>query len=262
MINIHSFQKKKAEGQKLSMLTCYDASFARILSQTDVDMLLVGDSVAMVQHGFETTLSATTEMMEMHTAAVKRGAPDKCIVGDLPFMSFRKGLRETLESAERLMRAGANAIKLEGVRGHEKDVHHLVESGIPVMGHLGLTPQSLHQLGGHKVQGKSEEQAEALLQDAKKLEELGAFSLVLECVPSDLAQKISEELTIPTIGIGAGSGVDGQVLVLNDMLGMNSEFTPKFLRRFANFEEACKLAINDYITAMQNGNFPTESESY
>lgn len=262
MINIHSYKKKKTEGQKLSMLTCYDASFARILAQTEVDMLLVGDSVAMVQHGFENTLSATIEMMESHTAAVKRGAPDKCIIGDLPFMSFRKGLRDTMENSERLMRAGATAVKLEGVRGHEQDIQHLVESGIPVMGHLGLTPQSLHQLGGHKIQGKTDAQARALLEDAKRLEDLGSFCVVLECVPADIATKITQSLSIPTIGIGAGSGVDGQVLVLNDMLGMNSEFTPKFLKRFANFEDSSKQAINAYLQAIQEGSFPSASESY
>lgn len=262
MINIHRFKEKKIEGQKLSMLTCYDASFARILSRSNVDMLLVGDSVAMVQHGFENTLSATIEMMEAHTSAVKRGAPNKCIIADLPFMSFRKGLRDTMENSERLMKAGATAVKLEGVRGHESDIAHLVESGIPVMGHLGLTPQSLHQLGGHKIQGKTEAQAQALLEDAKRLEELGAFSVVLECVPTDIARNISKSLAIPTIGIGAGAGVDGQVLVLNDMLGMNSDFSPKFLRRFASFESSTLEAVEDYLKEIQAERFPSESESY
>lgn len=262
MINIHQFTQMKIEAQKITMLTCYDAAFAKSLSETDVDMLLVGDSVAMVYHGFDSTIHATTEMMELHTAAVSRGAPKKFIVGDMPFLTFRKGPTESLEIAARLMKAGANAVKLEGLKGHEDSISALIESGIPVMGHLGLTPQSVHQLGGHKVQAREQKQAEILLREAKELERLGCFALVLECVPSELATIVSKELKIPTIGIGAGPNTDGQVLVLHDMLGINPEFKPKFLRHYSNLGPTTKEAVKQYIDDVREGQFPNESEAY
>ncbi len=262
MKSIHQFKQMKIEGQKITMVTCYDACFAKILSETDIDMLLVGDSVAMVYHGYDSTIHATPEMMRLHTEAVARGAPNKFIVGDMPFLSFRKGPNFALEVGASLMRAGADAIKLEKVKGHEETIEILIESGIPVMGHLGLTPQSVHQLGGHKVQAKTSAQAEQLLVDAKKLESLGCFSLVLECVPRDLATKVSQALSIPTIGIGAGGKTDGQVLVLHDMLGANSEFHPKFLRKYADINSSTASAVKQFIADVREQKFPTEEESY
>lgn len=261
-MSILDFAAKKNRKEKITMLTCYDACFAKILSQTNVDALLVGDSVAMVVHGFESTLLATPEMMKIHTAAVKRGAPNKMIVADMPFLSFRKGLVPAMECVEALMQAGANAIKLENIEGHEDIVSHIVKSGVPVMGHLGLTPQSLHQMGGYKVQGKSTSDALKIIEDAHKLENLGCFSLVLECVPQSLAVEISESLKIPTIGIGAGSVTDGQVLVLHDLLGLQTEMSPKFLRRFLNGKELCQESFESYCRAVTEKTFPNEKESY
>jgi 3-methyl-2-oxobutanoate hydroxymethyltransferase len=255
-------QKAKTEGRKISMLTCYDATMARLLDASEIDILLVGDSVAQVVHGHDSTLPANTEMMALHTAAVRRGTSKKLIVADLPFMSFRLGKSEALLAAGALMRAGAHAVKLEGLKGHEDVVEHLVDSGIPVMGHLGLTPQSVNQLGGHKVQGKSDAAAERILADARALERLGCFALVAECVPASLGALLARELRIPVIGIGAGPEVDGQVLVLPDMLGMQPDFSPKFLRRFMQGASLTQEALRHYAEAVRNGSFPNASESY
>jgi 3-methyl-2-oxobutanoate hydroxymethyltransferase len=225
-------------------------------------MILVGDSAAMVMHGHDSTIPATIDMMVLHTSAVRRGAGDKFIVSDMPFLSYRKGLTHAVEAAGKLMQAGANAIKLEGVEGHEEIVKHLVQSGIPVMGHLGLTPQSVHQLGGNKVQGQNNGQARQIRSDALKLQELGCFSLVLECVPAELGKAISADLTIPTIGIGAGVDTDGQVLVMQDMLGMSSEFKPRFLRQFLDGEKILGEAFAQYDSEVKACTFPAEKESY
>jgi 3-methyl-2-oxobutanoate hydroxymethyltransferase len=262
MKNVHELKILKQEGRKITMLTCYDASAGRILDQSEVDIALVGDSVAMVLHGFDSTIHATTEMMVLHTAAVARGVKNKLIVADLPFLSFRKGVVEALEVSAELLRAGAHAVKLEGVSGHEDVVKSLVQSGIPVMGHLGLTPQSALQLGGHKVQGRLEPEALKILADAKKLEELGCFAVVLECVPAGLAERITQSLEIPTIGIGAGLHVDGQVLVMHDMLGMQSSFKPKFLRRYDQSEATLLKAFNRYAQDVREAKFPSAEESY
>ena len=259
---IHDFAAKKLAGEKISMLTCYDSTLAKVLAKTSVDCLLVGDSVAMVVHGHSTTLPATDEMMALHTAAVSRGAPEKFLVADMPFQSFRKSLDHAIASAALLMRAGAHAVKLEGAKGHLATVQHLVEGGIPVMGHLGLTPQSIHQLGGFRVQGKTPEAYSAILEDAVNLEKSGVFALVLECVPAPLAQKITETLKIPTIGIGAGHSTDGQVLVLQDMLGMNTSFKPKFVRHFLNGEALIIQAVEDYHLQTKSGKYPNETETY
>src|SRR5580692_722250 len=208
------FLRAKVEGRKLSMVTCYDYTFASMLSRSAIDGILVGDSAAMVMHGHPSTLSATTELMRLHTEAVVRGAADKFVVADMPFLSFRKGLAAAMDSAQVLMTAGAHAVKLEGVDGHEDVIERMAQSGIPVMGHLGLQPQSVHTYGGFRVQGRSGESAREIVRQANSLEELGAFALVLECVPADLAREITEGLRIPTIGIGAGAGCDGQILVL------------------------------------------------
>lgn len=261
-MDILKIQAATDEGRKLSMLTCYDAWSARLLAQTDVDMLLVGDSVAMVVHGFDSTIPATTEMMALHTAAVRRGAPAKFLVADMPFLSFRRGIDAALLCVDALMKAGAQAVKLEGLRGHEDVVQAIVGSGVPVMGHLGLTPQSVHAFGGYRVQAREEAAAEALVADARRLQDLGCFAVVLECVPSQLAARVSEELRIPTIGIGAGPSCDGQVLVLQDMLGMNSAFRPKFVRAFTDGEKALKEAAQSYVTAVREGRFPNAQESY
>lgn len=261
-MKIQDFAAKKQKNQKISMVTCYDYSFARILSDSEVDCLLVGDSLAMVMHGHTTTLNATVNLMALHTAAVARGAANKFIVGDLPFLSYRKGLSSNMEAIGKIMAAGAQAVKLEGAKGNLELVRHVVDSGVPVMGHLGLTPQSVHQLGGFKVQGKEKKDHDQIFKDALALQEAGCFSLVLECVPATLAREISEALEIPTIGIGAGVGCDGQVLVLQDMLGMNKDFRPKFLRTYFNGFEELKKAFNQYHQDVVTENFPSDKESY
>ncbi len=261
-MNILEFQERKQNGQKISMITCYDYSFAKILNETDIDVLLVGDSLGMTMHGFATTLNVSTEMMALHTAAVVRGAPKKLIIGDLPFLAYRKSLDENMDCVEQIMKAGAHAVKLEGAVGNVELVRHLVDSGVPVMGHLGLTPQSINQLGGFKVQGRNEKAQEAIKRHALQLQEAGAFSVVLECVPSHLAYEITKSLEIPTIGIGAGVDCDGQVLVLQDMLGMNNEFKPKFLRQYFNGVEELKKSFNKYHSDVIHKEFPTEKESY
>lgn len=261
-MNILDFKKMKTENRKISMVTCYDHWSARIIAQTDIDCVLVGDSVAMVMHGHPSTLHATVEMMELHTEAVTRGAPQKLIVADMPFPTFRRGIPEAMSCVDRLMKAGAQAVKLEGVQGHEEIVQTIVGSGVPVMGHLGLTPQSIHQLGGFRVQGREEKAIEALRRDALVLQELGAFSVVLECVPEKVASQITKDLEIPTIGIGAGAGTDGQVLVLQDLLGMNPSFKPKFVRHFLSGEETLRTALKSYHDGVVAGSYPAASESY
>lgn len=261
-MNILDFKKMKAEGRKISMVTAYDYSLARLVEESHIDCVLVGDSVAMVMHGYPSTVHATVEMMAFHTQAVARGLKTKFLVGDMPFLSFRKGPETALACVEALMRAGAHAVKLEGVRGHEETVDRIVRSGAPVMGHIGLTPQSIHQLGGFRVQGKDEATARELLAQARKLEELGCFSIVLECVPASLASEITASLSIPTIGIGAGGDVDGQVLVLQDLLGMNIDFKPRFVRSFATGSLWIPDALNAFHAATQDRSFPSQQESF
>lgn len=256
------FRKYKNENKPISMITCYDSWSAAIIEETDIDCILVGDSLAMTMHGYDSTLPADTELMALHTAAVRRGAPNGFIIGDMPFLSFRKGLVPAMEAVEKIMRAGANAVKLEGYAGHGDIISHIVDSGVPVMGHIGLTPQSVHQLGGYKVQGKSDEKARELMEEAVALEEAGCFAVVLECVPAPIGQAISQKLTIPTIGIGAGNGCDGQVLVLQDMLGLNNKFQPKFVRTYMKGFETIKTALNEYDRTVKDRSFPAEEESY
>ena len=244
------------------MITCYDYSSARAVVDSNIDCILVGDSVAMTMHGYPTTLSATTAMMALHTAAVAKGAPSKFIIGDLPFLSYRKGLKEAMDAVHELMSAGAHAVKLEGVRGHGNIVRHIVESGVPVMGHLGLTPQSVHALGGMKVQARTDAAVKLLTSQAHQLEDAGCFAIVLECVPTQVARKVTDRIKIPTIGIGAGPYVSGQVLVYQDMLGLNPGFKPKFLRVYANTFEVIRTALNSYDRDVKSGVFPAESESY
>lgn len=261
-MNITDFIKYKSQMKKISIVTCYDYWSATLIEETDVDSILVGDSLAMISHGFKSTLPATIDLMVQHTEAVRRGAPTKFIIGDMPFLTHRKSLDSVLEDAGRLMIAGANAVKIEGVKGHEDTIKYIIESGIPVMGHLGLTPQSFNAFGGFKVQSKTEEAVLQLIDDAKKLEELGCFSLVLECIPDSAGKRVTEQLKIPTIGIGAGKATDGQVLVLQDMLGVNTGYTPKFVRKFMDGTNLIKSAINEYNATVKSGEFPGKGESY
>ena len=261
-MSTQDFLHAKSEGRRLSMITCYDYTFARLLAKSPVDGILVGDSAAMVMHGHASTLAINVEMMRLHTEAVVRGAGGKFVIADMPFLSFRKGLAAALDSAHLLMTAGAQAVKLEGVDGHEDVVQRMVQSGMPVMGHLGMQPQSVHAYGGFKVQGRSDGAARDIVRQAAALEELGAFSIVLECVPAELAREITAALRIPTIGIGAGAGCDGQILVLQDLLGMNVDFQPKFSRPFMNGSGAILDAVARYDAAVKDGTFPSAEESY
>jgi 3-methyl-2-oxobutanoate hydroxymethyltransferase len=256
------FLRAKIEGRKLSMVTCYDFTFARLLSKSVIDGILVGDSAAMVMHGHASTLSASVELIRLHTEAVVRGAVGKFVVADMPFLSFRKGLAAALDSAHVFMTAGAHAVKLEGVDGHEDVIQRMVQSGIPVMGHLGLQPQCIRAYGGFRVQGRSDDSARDIIRHATALEELGAFAIVLECVPAHLAQEITQALRIPTIGIGAGAGCDGQILVLQDLLGMNMDFRPKFARPFLDGARSVLDAVAHFDEAVKAGTFPATEESY
>ena len=261
-MNVSGFRKMKAAGQKISMTTCYDYWSACILNESEIDAILVGDSAAMVMHGHASTIPATTDVMIHHTAAVARGARDKFIISDLPFMSYRKGLAPTMETVDAFMKAGANAVKLEGIEGLQELIQHIVQSGVPVMGHLGLTPQSVNRFGGYKVQGRSDEAKTVLIQQAKQLEQVGCCVVVLECVPSAVGQAISSQLEIPTIGIGAGPHVDGQVLVLHDLMGFNRGPNPRFVRTFADGFETVRTAVNRFTEVVRNGTFPSDADSY
>ncbi len=260
MNNILEFSRSRREQRPLVMITAYDAPMARIIAASEADAILVGDSAAMVVHGLPSTIHATLEMMVLHTAAVRRGAPDLVVVADMPFLTARRGRDEAVRAAGALMQAGATAVKIEGVAGHEDVITHLVGSGIPVMGHLGLTPQSVNQLGGYRLQGRSSDDASRLQAEAARLEELGAFSLVLECVPAALAAEITGALTIPTIGIGAGGGTSGQVLVLTDLLGLDPDFRPRFARRYRDGYADVLTAVNEYARDVRGARFPAQGE--
>ena len=243
------------------MLTCYDFWTAKIVETSSVDCLLVGDSLSMVMHGHDSTVTATMDMMELHTQAVARGAPNKFVVGDMPFLSNRGSLDKSLDNVLRLMRAGAQAVKIEGVKGNEALISHLVESGVPVMGHLGLMPQSVNTLGGYKVQGKNQQQVDQITEQALLAQELGCFSMVLECVPQTLGKAISQTLAIPVIGIGAGVDTDGQVLVMQDMLGA-SEHRAKFVRTYCNLQETLKQSFDEFDEDVKAQQYPNADESY
>jgi len=262
MTNILRFKKKKSSGLKISMVTCYDAWTARIINATDIDCILVGDSLAVVMHGFDSTVHATVEMMELHTAAVTRGAPGKFIIADMPFMSCSKGIESAMNTAQSLIQAGANAVKIEGADHQLSIIKRIVESGVPVMGHLGLTPQSIHNLGGHRVQGRNREAGEKIIEQAKSLEQVGCFSIVLECVPNELGGCTSHGVSIPTIGIGAGPNTDGQVLVLQDLLGADPNFNPKFLRRYADINHFVMRSLQAFHEDVETGDFPSILETY
>jgi 3-methyl-2-oxobutanoate hydroxymethyltransferase len=261
-VNVLDFRARKERGEKIVVTTCYDYPFARMLSQSDVDALLVGDSVAMVIHGHPSTIPATVDMMALHTAAVARGAGNKFIIADMPFLSFRKGVTSTLDAVDALMKAGAHAVKIEGIEGHEDAIRHTVQSGVPTMGHLGLTPQSVHQLGGYTVQGRDASAASLIMSQAMRLEDAGCFAIVLECVPSDVGRTVTERLSIPTIGIGAGPNTDGQVLVLHDLTGLSRDITPRFTRKFVDGFDVLRDAVNAFARAVRAGDFPSSEESF
>lgn len=254
-----SLKKMKSEFKKITMLTAYEYSTATIFDKAGIDMLLVGDSLGMVVLGYEDTTKVTMEDMLHHTKAVSRGAKRAMVVADMPFLSYHLGKHTSVKNAGRLIREGnAGAVKLEGGKEVVEDVKAIINAGIPVMGHLGLTPQSVHQLGGYFIQGKTVDEAKKIIEDAKALEEAGVFALVLECVPTELAQEISEVLSIPTIGIGAGNYCDGQVLVSHDVLGIYQKYIPKFVKQYAKLGEQMESAVKSYIEEVQNGIFPDE----
>ena len=262
-VTTQTIRKMKQDGKKITMLTAYDYSMAALLDQVGIDILLVGDSLGMVVLGHETTLPVTMEEMLHHTKAVSRAARRAMVVGDMPFMSYQISAEQALENAGRFLKeADAHAVKLEGGQEIADTVKKIVESGIPVMAHLGLTPQSIHQLGGYGVQGKESEAAKKMIQDAKALEDAGIFSLVLECVPTPLAKAITEEISVPTIGIGAGIHCDGQVLVTHDLLGLFEKFIPKFVKRYAELNKPVKEAVKQFIEEVQTGKFPGVEHSF
>lgn len=259
---VDEFARAKAAHRKISIVTAYDAWSARLVSRSNVDAILVGDSAAMVIHGHETTLPATLSLMAMHTRAVARAAGGKFVIADLPFLSYRKGIPAAMTAVGLLVRSGAHAVKLEGVDGHEEVIRQVVGSGVPVMGHLGLTPQSVNGLGGYRVQGRKDADAAKIVEQAHELERLGCFAVVLECVPAALGACITAGLTIPTIGIGAGAATDGQVLVLHDLWGIDSGPAPRFVRHYLDGETVLTDALNSYDEDVKETRFPGPEESY
>jgi 3-methyl-2-oxobutanoate hydroxymethyltransferase len=262
-VTTHTLQAMKEAGDKISMLTSYDYSLAKIVDDAGIDIILVGDSASNVMAGHETTLPITLDQMIYHGASVVRAANRCLVVVDLPFGSYQGNSRAALDSSIRVMKeTGAHAIKLEGGAEVKESIIRILTAGIPVMGHLGLTPQSIYKFGTYSVRAKEDEEAAKLIEDAKLLEEIGCFALVLEKIPAKLAKKVAEAITIPVIGIGAGHEVDGQVLVLHDMLGITSEFSPRFLRRYANLYDVIKGSVEQYIDDVRRVDFPNDSEQY
>ncbi|HYY51981.1 MAG TPA: 3-methyl-2-oxobutanoate hydroxymethyltransferase [Myxococcales bacterium] len=262
-VTINTLRKMKQAGERITMLTAYDASFARLLDRAGTDVLLVGDSVGMVVQGHDTTLPVTMDQMVYHCAAVRRGVQRAHLVGDMPFGSYQGSPDEAVKNAVRLAaEGGAEAVKLEGGAEYGEVVERIVRAGVPVMGHIGLTPQSVHKLGGYVVQGRTEEKAQRLLSDAKALEEAGCYSLILEMMPAELSAEISRALSIPVIGIGAGAGCDGQVLVIYDLLGMNPEFSPKFVKRYLDLAVMIRDAVSRYNDEVKHGAFPGPEHSF
>lgn len=255
---------KKAKGNhKLTTLTAYDYSTAKLLDQAGIDALLVGDSLGMVMLGYENTLKVTVNDVIHHTQGVSRGAEKAMVVADMPFLSYHINIEDSIRNAGRLItEGGAQAVKLEGGQEIEDKIKAIIKAQIPVMGHLGLTPQSVNAFGGFKVQGKDEAQAKKIIEDAKRLEDCGVFAIVLECIPEKLAQIITENISIPTIGIGAGKFCDGQVLVTQDMLGMYTDFKPRFVKQFCNMGEIIKKSVENYITEVQEGTFPAPEHTF
>ena len=262
-VTTKSVVEMKANGEKISMLTAYDYTFAKLLDSAGIDVLLVGDSASNVMAGHETTLPITLDQMIYHASSVVRGVSRALIVVDLPFGTYQSDPKKALRSAIRIMKeSGAHAIKLEGGKEEAESIKRIVNAGIPVMGHLGLTPQSIHQFGSFALRAKEEAEAQKLKEDAKLLEQLGCFAIVLEKIPATLAEEVAKSVHIPIIGIGAGSAVDGQVLVMQAMLGMSNEFQPRFLRKYANLQEVITNAVSHYIEDVKSVDFPNEKEQY
>ncbi len=260
---VSTVRKQKENGEKITMLTAYDYSTAKLMDEAGIDMILVGDSLGMVMLGYEDTVSVTMEDMIHHTAAVSRGTKNAMVVADMPFMSYQTSVYDAVVNAGRLMQQGrCHAVKLEGGSVVCPQIKAITDASIPVVAHIGLTPQSVNAMGGFKVQGKSEEAARKLIEEAKAVEEAGAFAVVLECVPAKLAEMISQKLTIPTIGIGAGAGCDGQVLVYQDMLALFSDLKPKFVKHFADAGSVMKAGFRAYIEEVQSGTFPAEEHTF
>jgi len=262
MKSVLEFQARKGSGPKISMVSAYTHWEARFLAASPVDCILVGDSLAVVLDGEPQTFAATPEIMARHTQAVARGAGGKLVIADFPFLAARQGIAAAVGCAAGLMRAGAQAVKIEGVDGHADVLRHLVQSGVPVLGHIGLTPQSIHALGGHKVQGRTEPAAADLIRQACAIEAAGCCGLVIECVPAAVARAITAAIGIPTIGIGAGADTDGQVLVFHDLLGLNPGFDARFLRRFADAGDAVSQGLAAYAKAVAQGSYPKKKETY
>lgn len=262
-VTTHTLQEMKNSGQKISMLTGYDFSMARIIDSAGIDVILVGDSASNVMAGHETTLPITLDQMIYHASSVVRAAKRSLIVVDMPFGSYQGNSKEALSNAIKIMKeTGGHSVKMEGGQEIIESIKRILTAGIPVMGHLGLTPQSIYKFGTYVVRAKEEDEASQLIEDAKALQEAGCFAIVLEKIPAELAAKVAKELTIPIIGIGAGNGVDGQVLVVHDMLGINNEFSPRFLRKYNNLYEQMMKAFQDYIKDVKSGDFPNEHEQY
>jgi 3-methyl-2-oxobutanoate hydroxymethyltransferase len=262
MMTIPDLHRCKRDKKKVVVVTAYDALFTRLLEQAGIDVLLVGDSLGVVVQGKANTLSVTMEDMLYHTRLVAGAAQRSLVIGDMPFMSYQAGKEEALRNAGRFLQAGAHAVKLEGGAAMVDRIEAMTQIGIPVFGHLGMTPQSVHQYGGYKVQGKNAERAKMIVSDAKALEQAGAAAIVLEAMPAALAKTITEQLTIPTIGIGAGPHCDGQVLVLYDLLGLFDEFVPKFVKPYAHLRADALQALRRYKEEVEQGKFPSDSESY
>lgn len=263
MKNVTTFQRLKDSGEKIAMLTAYDYSTAKVLEEADVDGILVGDSLAMVALGYENTYNITIDEMLIFVKAVSRGAKNSFIVGDMPFMSYNLSVEQGLENASKMIKAGANAVKLEGCNEHILNlVKRCVETGIPVLGHLGFTPQLMNTIGGHKIQGKTADNIEKILECAKKLEEAGAFAVVLELMPAESARYITDNLKIPTIGIGAGVGCDGQIVVTDDITGKFTDFTPKFVKKFVNIHDVLLEGVKKYSEEVKSEVFPSDNESF
>lgn len=262
-ITIHDLLKKKAEKRKITMLTAYDYPFARIVDEAGIDGIIVGDSVAMVMQGLENTLPVTMEEMVYHTKIVARAVNNAIVIGDMPFMSYQASIEDAVRNAGRFLKeAGASAVKIEGGAEVAEHIRAMTKSDIPVMAHIGLTPQSIHRMGGYKIQGRTKEAAERLIEEAHITEDAGAFSLILEAIPAELAARITKELTIPTIGIGAGPSCDGQVLVLHDVIGLFERFLPKFAKRYVNVKDEVLRAIKNYKEEVENGLFPSDEHSF
>ncbi|ADL11665.1 3-methyl-2-oxobutanoate hydroxymethyltransferase [Acetohalobium arabaticum] len=263
-VTVTDLKTKKEAGERITMLTAYDYPMAKAIDEAGIDIILVGDSLGMVVLGYDDTLAVTIGDMIHHTKAVNRGVKDALVVTDMPFMSYKTGdISQTVKNAGRIIKeSGAQAVKVEGGSEVVAEIEAVVKAGIPVMGHLGLTPQSINQFGGFKVQGKESEAAQKLITDAKALEEAGIFALVLECIPAVLTKEVTEAVEVPTIGIGAGKESDGQVLVTQDLLGIFANFTPKFVRKYADLNDEIKTALKDYKKDVETGEFPSQKESF